>query len=103
MATIDVIEAVRFDTRSGHVERVRWGRADTDRNVWVAGPAEADVIDVVDKVMSGDEVWTIIAVDGQTIAGPKVRVIADAQGRESIELLDEGNEQRRTVRDLTTF
>jgi hypothetical protein len=103
MATIDVIEAIRFNSGNDRVERVRWGKVDTTQNIWEAGPAEADVIDVVDKVMSGDKVWTIIRVDGQTIAGPRVRVIADAQGVESIELADEGNEQRCTVRDLTTF
>jgi hypothetical protein len=88
MATIDVIDAVRFDASNSRVERVRWGKVDTTQNIWEASPAEADVIDVVDKVMSGDKVWTIIRVDGQTIAGPRVRVIADAQGVESIELAD---------------
>jgi hypothetical protein len=103
MATIDVIEAIRFDSGNDRVERVRWGKVDTIQNIWEAGPAEADVIDVVDKIMSGGEVWTIVPSEGYTLAGPKVRVVADARGVESIELAEEGNEQRRTMRDLTTF
>jgi hypothetical protein len=103
MATIDVIEAIRFNSGNDRVERVRWGKVDTAQNIWETDPTEADVIDVVDKIMSGGEVWTIVPLEGYTLAGPRVRVIADAQGVESIELADEGNEQRRTMRDLTTF
>lgn len=103
MSIIFVIESVRFDRRDEQVCRVRWGMVDTDRNIWINGPDEADVIDVVDKVMAGTDVWTIIYVDAYTVPGPKVRVVANALGIESIELSDDRSDPQRTVRDLRHF
>lgn len=103
MSIIYVIEAVRFDRHGDHVARVRWGTVDTDRNVWLDGPREADVIDVVDKVMTGTDVWTVISVDAHTVPGPKVRVIANARGIESIELPNDHADPQRTIRDLRRF
>ena len=103
MSIIYVIESVRFDHRDEQVSRVRWGMVDTDRNIWVSGPDEADVIDVVDKVMAGTDVWTIIYIDAHTVPGPKVRIIANAHGIESIELADGQPDPQRTIRDLRRF
>lgn len=103
MAVIDVIEAVRFNARNSQVERVRWGKVNTDQNIWESGPAEADVIEVVDKVKSGTNVWTIIPLEGQTVPGPTVRVVAEAYGIESIELDNAENRLGRTMRHLSAF
>jgi hypothetical protein len=102
MSTIYVIEAVRFNEQNGHVERVRWGQADTDRNIWATGPAEADVIEVADKLTSGTEVWTVMPSGADTVPGPQVRIVVHAAGF-SIETVDSERSEGRTVRDMRTF
>lgn len=103
MAEIHVIEAVHIDGRSGQVSRVRWGLADTETNTWRTGPAEADVIEVVDKVMAGTDVWTTIPVGGGKAPGPKVRAYGGRNGFESIKFWNETDDHGRTIEDMARF
>jgi hypothetical protein len=103
VSIIYVIEAIRFDRQDEQVARVRWGTVDTDRNVWLDDPRGTDVIDVVNKVMAGTDVWSVVSVDAHTVPGPKVRVIANARGIESIELANDYSGPQRTIRDLRRF
>ena len=102
MAKIRVVNGVRFSDDGSRLTHVRWGVLDTDRNVWISGPAEAEVIDVVDALASGDEVWTVYTVQGQTVPGPRLRTVGDSAGTEGIEMHADPNDPR-TLRDLPTF
>ena len=100
MAQIRVVNGVRFSDDGSRVTHVRWGIVDTDRNEWIAGPAVAEVIDVLDALMSGNEVWTIYTLQqGQTVPGPRLRTVGDSEGTEGIET-NPGPDDHRTLRDL---
>jgi hypothetical protein len=103
MAKIRVVNGVRFSDDDSRLTHVRWGIVDTDRNEWISGPDEADVIEVVDALMSGDEVWTIYTVQGgQTVPGPRLRTVGDSEETEGIET-HPGPDDHRTLRDLPRF
>lgn len=72
MAIVYLVESVRYG-HDGDVRAVRWGRCDTAANEWLPGfPLEADVLDVVDALMSGDVVFSRLANGG---AGPRLKVV----------------------------
>ena len=102
MAKIRVVNGVRFSEDDSRLTHVRWGIVDTDRNEWISGPAEAEVIDVFDALMAGNEVWTIYTVQGQTVPGPRLRTVGDSEEAEGIETHPGPNDQR-TLRDLPRF
>ncbi|HEY2927645.1 phosphatidylserine/phosphatidylglycerophosphate/cardiolipin synthase [Piscinibacter sp.] len=102
MAKIRVVNGVRFSEDDSRLTHVRWGIVDTDRNEWISGPAEAEVIDVVDALMSGNEVWTIYTVQGRTVPGPRLRTVGDSEEAEAIETHTDPNDHR-TLRDLPRF
>ena len=102
MAMIRVVNGVRFSEDDSRLTHVRWGIVDTDRNEWISGPAEAEVIDVVDALMSGNEVRTIYTVQGRTVPGPRLRTVGDSEEAEAIET-HPGPNDHRTLRDLPRF
>ena len=103
MANIRVVNGVRFSDDGSRLTHVRWGIVDTDRNEWITGPAEAEVIEVLDALASGNEVWTIYTVQGdQTVPGPRLRTVGDSEETEGIET-HPGPDDHRTLRDLPTF
>ena len=102
MAKIRVVNGVRYSDDDSRVTHVRWGIVDTDRNEWIEGPDEAEVIDVVDALMAGQEVWTIYAEGSQTVPGPRLRTAGDSEESEGIET-HPGPDHHRSLRDLPRF
>ena len=103
MAKIRVVNGVRFSDGDSRLTHVRWGIVDTVRNEWVSGPAEAEVVDVVDALASGDEVWTIYTtVQGQTVPGPRLRTVGESEDAEGIET-HPGPNDHRSLWDLPRF
>jgi hypothetical protein len=102
MARIHVVNGVRYSDDESRLTHVRWGIVDTDRNEWVVGPAEAEVIDVVDALARGDEVWTIYPEHGGTVPGPRLRTVGESEETEGFET-HPGPTELRTLRDLPRF
>ncbi|WP_372526603.1 phosphatidylserine/phosphatidylglycerophosphate/cardiolipin synthase [Piscinibacter sp.] len=102
MAKISVVNGVRFSDDGTRPTHVRWGIVDTDRNEWITGPAEAEVIEVIDALMGGNEVWTIYTVGSQTVPGPRLRTVGDSEETEGVET-HPGPDDHRTLRDLPRF
>jgi hypothetical protein len=102
MARIRVVNGVRYSNDGSRLTHVRWGIVDTDRNEWIVEPAEAEVVEVVDALMSGNEVWTIYTVQGRTVPGPRLRTVGDSEDTEGIETHPDPNDHR-TLRDLPAF
>jgi len=102
MAKIRVVNGVRYSDDDSRVTHVRWGTVDTDRNEWIKGPEEAEVVDVVDALMAGHEVWTIYTEQGRTVSGPRLRTVGDSEEAEGIET-HPGPNDHRTLRDLPRF
>lgn len=94
MAHVPMVVRVGFG-RAGSVDRVEWGTADTDTNGWAKQPAVTDVVNVVDLILHGTEVWTRLPSGA---SGPKAKVVPSKAGGgvETIELDDD----HRTVHDL---
>ena len=103
MAHIRVVVAVRYTASGNRVDRVMWGVADTTANKWHADPSEAPVIEVVDAVLHDGPVYTAYTSEGHAVMGPRLRVIADAIGVESIETAPEPGNVARTVAELPRF
>ena len=102
MARIRVVNGVRYSDDESRLTHVRWGIVDTDRNEWVTGPTEAEVIVVVDALASGDEVWTIYTVQDQTVPGPRLKTVGESEETEGIQT-HPGPGDHRTLRDLPRF
>jgi hypothetical protein len=98
--TTFAITAVEIDERSDLVTRVKWGRVDTANNVWLAGPEEADVEQVLHAIGSGDDVYTIFAEGQNTVLGPRLDIARDAAGRETIVPVFGQERVGRTMSDL---
>jgi hypothetical protein len=102
VAKIRVVNGVRYSGDGSRLTHVRWGVVDTERNEWIEGPAEADVVDVIDALAAGNEVWTIYTMHGRTVPGPRLRTVGDSDATEGIET-HPAPDDHRTLRDLPTF
>lgn len=100
--SVYAINAVRMNAKSGLVEQVRWGRVDHDHNHWEVEPVISDVGDVVDKILSGEEVRAAFLVGRFTVLGPKVGINLSSQGKD-IEVINPEDHPGRTVSELPTF
>ncbi|WP_230427151.1 phosphatidylserine/phosphatidylglycerophosphate/cardiolipin synthase [Collimonas humicola] len=98
--SVFAITGVRINAQNGRIELVRWGQVNPATNTWAKEPTESPVIDVVDAVMGGDDVYTIFPVGGNTVLGPKVQLVVYAHGREGIETVDAAYNAGRTLADL---
>ncbi|MBB6320534.1 phosphatidylserine/phosphatidylglycerophosphate/cardiolipin synthase [Paraburkholderia tropica] len=79
------ITGIRIDDHTGVVTHVRWGQINPKNNSWFTEPVDAPVTDVVNAIVNGDEVWTIIPVAGaQTALGPRVHTMLSTGGLEGI-------------------
>jgi hypothetical protein len=97
--SIFAVNGVRLDERTGRVTHVRWAQVNPKQNQWVSEPAEAPVIDVVDAIVAGDQVWTIFPEGVNTVLGPQLKSVVYAGGLEGIDTVDP-KQVNRTLRDL---
>jgi hypothetical protein len=98
---IFVVDRVKLDPQTGLVAKVRWGEADSGSNRWVRGPILSDVDNVLRRILEGEDVYTFFSVDGKVKIGPRLCVIRDAVGRESIETQDANNPSELKVAQLS--
>ncbi|MFM0091558.1 phosphatidylserine/phosphatidylglycerophosphate/cardiolipin synthase [Paraburkholderia sediminicola] len=98
--TVHAITAVRLEQDSRRVIHVLWGQVSVSGEQFEVAPHESPVIEVVDALARGDTVVTVVALDGQRVAGPEVRRIVDETGREGIETVDADSGPGRTLADL---
>jgi hypothetical protein len=96
--TTYAITAVESDERSDLVTRVKWGSVDTNRNIWIVEPEEAEVEQVLHALGNGDDVYTIFPEGQETVLGPRLDIARDAAGRETIA---PAFGQRQTGRDMS--
>ncbi|MDB5841080.1 MAG: hypothetical protein JWQ23_3032 [Herminiimonas sp.] len=100
--SVYAIDAVRMNAKSGLVEQVRWGKVDHTYKHWEVEPVISDVTDVVEKILSGEEVRAAFPVGHFTVLGPKVGITISSQGKD-IEVIDPDDHPGRTVAELPTF
>ena len=100
--SVYIIDAVRMNARTGLVEQVRWGKVDHTHNHWEVEPVISDVTDVVEKILSGEEVRTVFPVGHFTVLGPKVGITISSHGKD-IEVIDPDDHPGCTVGELPTF
>ncbi|WP_286898835.1 carbohydrate isomerase [Achromobacter sp. UBA2119] len=101
--SIYVITAVRRNPETGNVTRVLWGMADPDANGWNSPQIEADAMEAVDAIMSGDTVTTRHASGGLHVAGRDVRVEVQADGVEVLRSEASDDVNLRGLEDLPEF
>jgi hypothetical protein len=97
------ITAVRFnDHRPDRVEQVRWGEVHTEDKEWPSPslPVIVPVMDVVDAIRRGDQVFPVFPVQAHTVLGPRVRTIVYEVGNEGIEVENLQDNAGRTLFDL---
>ncbi|MGI4848424.1 MAG: hypothetical protein ACRYGK_09880 [Janthinobacterium lividum] len=100
--SIYAIDAIHMNRHSGQVEKVRWGKVDHAHRHWEVEPVVCDVTDVMDKIMSGEEVRAAFPVGMFTVLGPKIGIIASGNSRD-IEVIDPDDHPGRTVSELPEF
>jgi hypothetical protein len=95
--SVFAITGVRMNTRTQRVTDVRWAQVNPKSNEWMTEPAIAPLIDVVDAIQGGDDVWTIFHVGVHTVLGPKVKTVVYAGGLEGIETIPQDGHPERTL------
>jgi hypothetical protein len=65
--SIYAINGIRVDYVTGRVTHVRWALVDAQKINWLADPKIAPVIDVVEAISAGDEVFCLLAAVTQDI------------------------------------
>ena len=98
--TVHAITAVRMDGNSERVTHVLWGQVSVTGDQFEVVPHASPVIEVVDVLAKGDTVVTVFPLDGQRVAGPEVRRVVDAAGREGIEMVVADSDAGQTLADL---
>ncbi len=98
--SIFAVNGVRIDPLTRRVTRVRWGQVNPKNNSWAEEPREAQVIDVVDAIAGGDDVYTIFGVEGHTVVGPKLKTVVYRDASEGIELDVDATKMTRTLDEL---
>ncbi|SRR5450830_280339 len=103
MPVIRVITAVNLN-KSGLVQYVRWGLADTDTNLWKVMPEQSHVIHVLEALKYGEDVWTVIADGERVVAGPRVHAVKLKPGLKTIAMMPvDGAEQGLELSQLQQF
>lgn len=99
MGTVPMVIAVKRNAL-GDVIEVEKGTADTDTNAWTpnGAPAVLPVIEIVNVVMGGSEVWSRLQSGAP---GPKFKVVP-AQGGHGVETI-QLDDATLTVADLAQF
>lgn len=98
--TTFAITAVEIDARSDLVTRVKWGSVDTANNVWIEGPGEAEVEQVLHAIGNGDDVYLVFPEGQDTVLGPRLDIARDAAGRETIAPAFGQSQTGRAISDL---
>ena len=70
-------------------------------NEWTGQPYEYDADEVANRIVAGDEIYSIFIVPGGAVLGPKFRRWVYQNGDEGIEL--EQDIEGRRARDLVLF
>lgn len=97
---VHAITAVRMDENSQRVTHVLWGQVSVSGEQFEVAPHASPVVEVIDVLVKGDTVVTVFPLDGQRVAGPEVRRVVDAAGREGIEMVVADSDVGRTLADL---
>lgn len=100
--SVYAIDAVHMNHHSGLVEKVRWGKIDDSNRHFEVEPMVSDVTDVVEKILSGEEVRAAFPVGMFTVLGPKVGITVSGEVR-GIEVIDPEDHPGRTVAELPEF
>lgn len=98
--SIFAVNGVRIDPRTRRVTHVRWAQVDTRNNSWATEPYVALVIDVVDAITGGDEVYTVFLTRDGSVIGPRLRTVVYRDATEGIELHVDATRDPRTLGDL---
>lgn len=98
--SIFAVNGVRIDPLTRRVTHVRWARVNPQDNSWVEAPREARVMDVVDAIMGGDDVYTIFSVGGQRVVGPELKTVVYRDASAGIELDVDATKVSRTLDEL---
>lgn len=97
--SIFAIFAVRIDERSGQIDAVKWKQFNPLTATFTMPLREIPVIEVVDAIHRGDDVFTTFTSEGTMVAGRRVKTVVPPGGTESIETAmdEQGNGGGRTL------
>ncbi|KVD94523.1 phosphatidylserine/phosphatidylglycerophosphate/cardiolipin synthase [Burkholderia stagnalis] len=98
--SIFAVNGVRIDLLTRRVTHVRWAKLNPQDDSWVEAPREARVMDVVDAIMGGDDVYTIFSVGGQSVVGPALKTVVYRDASQGIELDVDATKASRTLDEL---
>lgn len=88
---VNLIGGVRRDATGRQITHVHWGIAGDESNTWFREPSTTGVNEIVDRILAGDAVYTLLDPTDPTRTGPPVRVVAGEGSSESIEAYDPGS------------
>jgi hypothetical protein len=95
------VTAVRY--REDEIEQLMLGLIDPDTNTWALKPSPARLIEVVDRLLGGDQVRIVKhAPDGRLHSGAALRVKMLDSGAETLETVD-NTPPGHALQDLPRF
>jgi hypothetical protein len=93
-------QRIRVGYVTGRVPHVRWALVDAQMIKWLAEPKIAPVIDVLEAISAGDQVFLLLAAAGQSEFGRKVMRVSYNDGAEGIEIDAQTGAVRGTLSDM---
>jgi hypothetical protein len=96
--SVYAVSKVRLDN-DGRVTHVLWGKVDTQKNQWAAGEHEAPVIEVVDAIHNGDQVYALFPSTHGHLPDGRFVTVSYGNGWETI-ALDGPPIDEREVHDI---
>jgi hypothetical protein len=95
------VTAVRYS--HDEIDQLMLGLIDPDTNTWALNPSPARLIEVVDRLLGGDQVKIVVpASDGRLLTGAPLRVKMLDSGAETLETVGDAA-PGRTLQDLPRF
>ncbi len=100
--SVFAVTEIKLDETNGRVVQAKMGAVITKGAEWMAALKVVEVIDVVNAIMAGDDVFTIFQMGGHPVPGPKLKVIAYPEGVEGV-VIDGPETPGMTLQDLPRF
>ena len=100
--SVYAVTEVKFDENNSRVIQAKMGAVIVRNNEWMSAPKVVDVLEVVNAIMAGDDVFTIFHIGGHPVPGPKLKVTTYHGGVEGI-VIDGPEIPNMTLQDLPGF
>lgn len=94
------IDGVRISPATDRVTHVRWALIDPKTHDWLSSTSVVEVAEVVHALHAGDVGWSLFILGGVRFLGPKIKIVAHANGPDGIDTEAPNGSVEKSMDDL---